>query len=168
MCWFFIADFGDESHSGGEVLRQARPMRLISPTLLVAFEAASLLFVGKHYKQRDCEVAGNAKYQIALSMLRNDLQDEYKTLSSHATCLISIIWRRLTMQRRPNPNAHQQLSAYRLHLVYLHPLEDHLQHRTMTLRKSPSSRTRHLLGAYKSVLLSTTWKAQSVGNLSHR
>ncbi|KAL3251038.1 hypothetical protein ABHI18_010866 [Aspergillus niger] len=77
-----IADFGRESHSGGDVLRQARPMRLISPTVLVAFEAASLLFVGKRYEQRVCEVAGNAKYQIVLSMLRNDLEDEYKTLST--------------------------------------------------------------------------------------
>lgn len=77
-----IADFGRESHSGGDVLRQARPMRLISPTVLVAFEAASLLFVGKRYEQGVCEVAGNAKYQIVLSMLRNDLEDEYKTLST--------------------------------------------------------------------------------------
>jgi hypothetical protein len=59
-------------------------------------------------------------------------------------------------------------ATYSCALPGLRPLQNHLQRRTMTLKKSLSSRTRHLLGVYKSVLLSATWKARSVGNSSHR
>ncbi|KKK17260.1 hypothetical protein ARAM_001834 [Aspergillus rambellii] len=70
-----IDNFSPRNIPGTIALREASSMRVFSPLLCKAFEAASLTFAGRHDGNRYVELAGHTRYVRMLRMLQNSLQD---------------------------------------------------------------------------------------------
>ncbi|PYH85519.1 C6 finger domain protein [Aspergillus uvarum CBS 121591] len=70
-----IDNFSPVNVSGTIALREAKEMRILSPILYKAFEAASLTFAGRQYHNKALEVAGNSKYIKVLHLLQTALNE---------------------------------------------------------------------------------------------
>ncbi|RAL11985.1 Zn(II)2Cys6 transcription factor domain-containing protein [Aspergillus homomorphus CBS 101889] len=70
-----IDNFSPANVSGTIALREAKEMRILSPILYKAFEAASLTFAGRQYQNKALEVAGHSKYINVLHLLQTALHD---------------------------------------------------------------------------------------------
>ncbi|OJJ39920.1 hypothetical protein ASPWEDRAFT_102964 [Aspergillus wentii DTO 134E9] len=69
----FSPDMEAPSGGGRIQLQAAAEMRVFSPILCSAFEAASLTFVGSRDQNKSLEVAGNVRYVRVLRLLQNAL-----------------------------------------------------------------------------------------------
>lgn len=77
------------SNFGGTIrLRQAAEMRVFSPMLCNAFEAASLTFAGSRQQNRSLEMAGHARYIRVLRQLQSAL---YHPDKSQATDALTVV-----------------------------------------------------------------------------
>ncbi|RAH78943.1 C6 finger domain protein [Aspergillus japonicus CBS 114.51] len=70
-----VDNFSPVNVSGTIALREAKEMRILSPILYKAFEAASLTFAGRQYHNKALEVAGNSKYIKVLHLLQTALNE---------------------------------------------------------------------------------------------
>ncbi|PYH96435.1 C6 finger domain protein [Aspergillus ellipticus CBS 707.79] len=83
-----INDFSPENVSGTIALREARSMRVFSPILCNAFEAASLTFAGRRDGNRAVEVAGHSRYLKVLRLLQNALYDPQEGKSTEVLLVV--------------------------------------------------------------------------------
>ncbi|PLB45312.1 putative C6 finger domain protein [Aspergillus steynii IBT 23096] len=87
-----ISNFSPKDHAkyGGTIaLREASEMRMLSPIICNAFEAASLTFAGRRDRNLSVEVAGHSRYVRVLRQLQNALYDPKQ---SHSTeVLVAIL-----------------------------------------------------------------------------
>ncbi|PYH49865.1 Zn(II)2Cys6 transcription factor domain-containing protein [Aspergillus saccharolyticus JOP 1030-1] len=70
-----VDNFSPINVSGTIALREAKEMRILSPILSKAFEAASLTFAGQQYSNKALEVAGHVRYIKVLHLLQAALND---------------------------------------------------------------------------------------------
>lgn len=63
-------------------------MRVFSPMLCNAFEAASLTFTGNRQQNRSIEMAGHARYIRVLGQLQNAV---YNPLRSQSTDVLTVV-----------------------------------------------------------------------------
>lgn len=96
-------------------LRQAAEMRVFSPILCNAFEAASLTFTGNRQQNRSIEMAGHARYIRVLGQLQKAVYNPQRSQSTDVLTVVllstiievSSLWRdllgflRLTLSTRP-------------------------------------------------------------------
>ncbi|KAF9884974.1 hypothetical protein FE257_000884 [Aspergillus nanangensis] len=86
-----ISNFSPRDHAkyGGTIaLREASEMRVLSPILCSAFEAASLTFVGRRDRNRSIELAGHARYSRMLRLLQNALYDPRESKSTEVLVVV--------------------------------------------------------------------------------
>ncbi|KAE8151650.1 putative C6 finger domain protein [Aspergillus avenaceus] len=86
-----ISNFSPSDHQkyGGTIaLRQASEMRMFSPILTNAFEAASLTFAGRRDRNQTIEVAGHAKYVRTLRLLQSALYDAEANKSTEVLVVV--------------------------------------------------------------------------------
>ncbi|KAF5860577.1 hypothetical protein ETB97_001351 [Aspergillus alliaceus] len=92
-----IRNFSPDDHRkyGGTIaLREASEMRMISPMLCNAFEAAALTFVGRRERNRSIELAGHAKYVRMLRQLQIALFDAERNKSTEV--LVAVLLSTIT------------------------------------------------------------------------
>jgi hypothetical protein len=75
-------------YGGTIALREASGMRVLSPMLCTAFEAASLTFAGKREQLREVEAAGHARYVRVLRQLQNALNDPKQNKSTEVMVVV--------------------------------------------------------------------------------
>lgn len=79
----------DASNFGGTIrLREAAEMRVFSPMLCNAFEAASLTFAGSRQQNRSLEMVGHARYIRMLRQLQNALYHPEKSQATDALVVV--------------------------------------------------------------------------------
>jgi hypothetical protein len=75
-------------YGGTIALREASSMRILSPMLCTAFEAASLTFAGKREQIREVEAVGHARYVRVLRQLQNALNDPRQNKSTEVMVVV--------------------------------------------------------------------------------
>ncbi|GFF50637.1 hypothetical protein IFM58399_08861 [Aspergillus lentulus] len=75
-------------YGGTIALREASRMRVLSPMLCTAFEAASLTFAGKREQIREVEAVGHARYVRVLRQLQNALNDSKQNKSTEVMVVV--------------------------------------------------------------------------------
>lgn len=83
-----VNSFSPQDVTGTIALREARSMRVFSPILCSAFEAASLTFAGRRDGNRAVEVAGHARYLRVLRSLQNALYDPQEGKSTEVLMVV--------------------------------------------------------------------------------
>ncbi|OJJ67210.1 hypothetical protein ASPBRDRAFT_59203 [Aspergillus brasiliensis CBS 101740] len=83
-----VNDFSPAQVSGTIALREARSMRVFSPILCSAFEAASLTFAGRRDGNRSVEVAGHSRYLRVLRSLQHALYDPQQGKSTEVLVVV--------------------------------------------------------------------------------
>ncbi|PWY87538.1 C6 finger domain protein [Aspergillus heteromorphus CBS 117.55] len=83
-----VNDFSPQNVSGTIALREARQMRICSPMLNNAFEAASLTIAGRRDGNRAVEVAGHCRYTKVLRLLQEALYDPQKGKSTEVLLVV--------------------------------------------------------------------------------
>lgn len=86
-----ITTFSPEDHTkyGGTIaLREASGMRVFSPFLCNAFEAASLTVAGRRSQNRSIEVAGHSRYVRTLRQLQKALYDPKDSKSTEVLVVV--------------------------------------------------------------------------------
>jgi hypothetical protein len=79
----------DQAKYGGTIaLREASEMRVLSPILCTAFEAASLTFAGRRDGNRTIELAGHTRYSRMLRQLQNALNDPRASKSTEVLVVV--------------------------------------------------------------------------------
>ncbi|KAL5359245.1 hypothetical protein BJX96DRAFT_174189 [Aspergillus floccosus] len=79
----------DQAKYGGTIaLREASEMRVLSPILCTAFEAASLTFAGRRDGNRAIELAGHTRYSRMLRQLQNALGDPRASKSTEVLVVV--------------------------------------------------------------------------------
>lgn len=87
------------SNCGGTIrLREAAEMRLLSPMLCNAFEAASLTFTGNRQRNRRIEMAGHARYVRVLRQLQNAV---YYPQKGQSTDVLAVVLLSTIIEVRP-------------------------------------------------------------------
>ncbi|PKX89829.1 Zn(II)2Cys6 transcription factor [Aspergillus novofumigatus IBT 16806] len=75
-------------YGGTVALREASGMRVLSPMLCTAFEAASLTFAGKREQIREVEAVGHARYVRVLRQLQTALNDPKQNKSTEVMVVV--------------------------------------------------------------------------------
>ncbi|KAF7114464.1 hypothetical protein CNMCM5793_008768 [Aspergillus hiratsukae] len=75
-------------YGGTIALREASRMRVMSPLLCTAFEAASLTFAGRFEQNRELEAAGQERYGRVLRKLQNALNDPNQNMSTEIMVVV--------------------------------------------------------------------------------
>ncbi|GIJ84814.1 hypothetical protein Asppvi_003665 [Aspergillus pseudoviridinutans] len=75
-------------YGGTIALREASGMRVLSPMLCTAFEAASLTFAGRREQIREVEAVGHARYVRVLRQLQNALNDPKQNKSTEVMVVV--------------------------------------------------------------------------------
>ncbi|GIK02031.1 hypothetical protein Aspvir_006074 [Aspergillus viridinutans] len=75
-------------YGGTIALREASGMRVLSPMLCTAFEAASLTFAGRREQMPEVEAAGHARYVRVLRQLQNALNDPKQNKSTEVMVVV--------------------------------------------------------------------------------
>ncbi|OJZ87763.1 hypothetical protein ASPFODRAFT_131311 [Aspergillus luchuensis CBS 106.47] len=83
-----VTDFSPPQVSGTIALREARSLRVFSPILCSAFEAASLTFAGRRDGNRSVEVAGHSRYLRVLRSLQHALYDPQQGKSTEVLVVV--------------------------------------------------------------------------------
>ncbi|PWY70665.1 C6 finger domain protein [Aspergillus eucalypticola CBS 122712] len=83
-----VTDFSPPHVSGTIALREARSLRVFSPILCSAFEAASLTFAGRRDGNRSVEVAGHSRYLRVLRSLQHALYDPHQGKSTEVLVVV--------------------------------------------------------------------------------
>ncbi|RAL04165.1 Zn(II)2Cys6 transcription factor domain-containing protein [Aspergillus ibericus CBS 121593] len=83
-----VNNFSPEAVTGTIALREARSMRVFSPILCSAFEAASLTFAGRRDGNRAVEMAGHARYLRVLRSLQTALYDPQEGKSTEVLVVV--------------------------------------------------------------------------------
>ncbi|PYI04319.1 C6 finger domain protein [Aspergillus sclerotiicarbonarius CBS 121057] len=83
-----VNNFSPADVTGTIALREARSMRVFSPILCSAFEAASLTFAGRRDGNRAVEVAGHTRYLRVLRSLQNALYDPQEGKSTEVLVVV--------------------------------------------------------------------------------
>ncbi|PYH73313.1 Zn(II)2Cys6 transcription factor domain-containing protein [Aspergillus vadensis CBS 113365] len=83
-----VNDFSPTQVSGTIALREARSLRVFSPILCSAFEAASLTFAGRRDGNRSVEVAGHSRYLRVLRSLQHALYDPQQGKSTEVLVVV--------------------------------------------------------------------------------
>ncbi|PYH31177.1 Zn(II)2Cys6 transcription factor domain-containing protein [Aspergillus neoniger CBS 115656] len=83
-----VTDFSPTQVSGTIALREARSLRVFSPILCSAFEAASLTFAGRRDGNRSVEVAGHSRYLRVLRSLQHALYDPQQGKSTEVLVVV--------------------------------------------------------------------------------
>ncbi|GKZ56828.1 hypothetical protein AnigIFM60653_007987 [Aspergillus niger] len=83
-----VNDFSPAQVSGTIALREARSLRVFSPILCSAFEAASLTFAGRRDGNRSVEIAGHSRYLRVLRSLQHALYDPQQGKSTEVLVVV--------------------------------------------------------------------------------
>lgn len=86
-----VSNFSPKDHAkyGGTIaLREASELRMLSPIICNAFEAASLTFAGRRDRNQSVEVAGHSRYVRVLRQLQNALYDPKQSNSTEVLVAI--------------------------------------------------------------------------------
>ncbi|KAF4280533.1 hypothetical protein KXW98_001881 [Aspergillus fumigatus] len=75
-------------YGGTVALREASRMRILSPMLCTAFEAASLTFAGRREQIREVEAVGHARYVRVLRQLQTALNDPKQNKSTEVMVVV--------------------------------------------------------------------------------
>ncbi|RHZ57463.1 Zn(II)2Cys6 transcription factor [Aspergillus thermomutatus] len=75
-------------YGGTIALREASGMRVLSPILCTAFEAASLTFAGRSDQIREVEAVGHTRYVRVLRLLQNALNDPKQSKSTEVMVVV--------------------------------------------------------------------------------
>lgn len=97
-----ISNFSPEDHAkyGGTIaLREASEMRMLSPIVCNAVEAASLTFAGRRDRNSSVEVAGHLRYVRVLRQLQRALYDQKQSNSTEV--LVTVLLATIVEVRRP-------------------------------------------------------------------
>ena len=104
------------SNCGGTIrLREAAEMRVLSPMLCNAFEAASLTFTGNRQRNRHIEMAGHARYVRVLRQLQNAV---YHPQKGQSTDVLAVVLLSTIIEVRPTVS---RLSSFRLSCLLIKP-----------------------------------------------
>ncbi|EAW08556.1 Zn(II)2Cys6 transcription factor [Aspergillus clavatus NRRL 1] len=77
-----------EVYGGTIALREASGMRVFSPLLCSAFEAACLTFAGRRHQIREVETVGHARYVRVLRLLQTALNDPKQSKSTEVLVVV--------------------------------------------------------------------------------
>lgn len=83
----------DPSNIHGRVfdLRSAAEKRIFSPLLSSGFEATALIFVGQRDQSQKFVTAGNNRYQRALKLLQQSVNDPQQCRSTDALTMVVLL-----------------------------------------------------------------------------